>query len=164
MKNNLEYRMYGMVPYNISPIQQGIQYGHAVVDYRESFDDHKGMHKDMLKLYKKWAKKDKTFIILNGGTTNNNKKRLGSLNRHLGVLTANGVKVQDFYEPDLNDALTAICFLVDERIFNRKKYPDFIYGDDSKKKMNKRYAKWVETIGGKQNAFLRDYLRPLKLA
>jgi hypothetical protein len=29
----LEYRMYGLVPYNLSPIQQGIQFGHAVVDY-----------------------------------------------------------------------------------------------------------------------------------
>ena len=29
----LELRMYGLVPYNISPIQQGIQFGHAVVEY-----------------------------------------------------------------------------------------------------------------------------------
>lgn len=35
MKNveSKTYRMYGLVPYNISPIQQGIQYGHAVVEY-----------------------------------------------------------------------------------------------------------------------------------
>ena len=25
--------LYGLVPYNISPIQQGIQFGHAVVEY-----------------------------------------------------------------------------------------------------------------------------------
>jgi hypothetical protein len=25
--------MYGLVPYNISPIQQAIQFGHAVVEY-----------------------------------------------------------------------------------------------------------------------------------
>lgn len=29
----MEYRMYGLVPYNLSPIQQGIQFGHAVVEY-----------------------------------------------------------------------------------------------------------------------------------
>ena len=28
-----KYRMYGLVPYNISPIQQAIQFGHAVVEY-----------------------------------------------------------------------------------------------------------------------------------
>ena len=32
IKNDLEYRMYGFVPYNLSPIQQGIQFGHAVVE------------------------------------------------------------------------------------------------------------------------------------
>jgi hypothetical protein len=29
----LEYRMYGLVPYNLSPIQQGIQFGHGVIEY-----------------------------------------------------------------------------------------------------------------------------------
>lgn len=161
MKNKLELRMYGLVPYNISPIQQGIQYGHAVVDYRESLDG----HKDMLKLYKKWAKKDKTFIILNGGTTNNNKKRLGSLNKHLSTLKANKIKVQDFYEPDLNDALTGVCFLVDERVFNREDYPDYILDEaESKKQAAKRYTKWVEYVGGPKNVFLRDFLRGFRLA
>jgi hypothetical protein len=28
-----DWRMYGLVPYNISPIQQGIQFGHAVQEY-----------------------------------------------------------------------------------------------------------------------------------
>jgi len=31
--NKHKQRMYGLVPYNISPIQQGIQFGHAVVEY-----------------------------------------------------------------------------------------------------------------------------------
>lgn len=33
MIEKLKYRMYGLVPYNISPIQQGIQFGHGVVEY-----------------------------------------------------------------------------------------------------------------------------------
>ena len=33
MSSKLELRMYGFVPYNISPIQQAIQFGHAVVEY-----------------------------------------------------------------------------------------------------------------------------------
>lgn len=28
-QNKLEKRMYGLVPYNLSPIQQGIQFGHG---------------------------------------------------------------------------------------------------------------------------------------
>ena len=170
----LEYRMYGLVPYNISPIQQGIQFGHAVVDYGRTVRDIKPFEAQ----YNKWADKDKTFIILNGGTTNNNPERLGSLNNHLYTLQFNGIKVQPFHEPDLGDQLSAICFLVDERVFNRTLYPDFVPEtlpwsrkkpsekqlSELEAKNKKNYEHWVEKIGGEQNAFLRDYLKPLRLA
>lgn len=172
----LEYRMYGMVPYNISPIQQGIQFGHAVVDYGRSVKDIKPLEI----IYNKWADNDKTFIILNGGTTNRDKERLGSLNIHFQTLNFNRIIVQPFYEPDLGDQLTAICFLVDERVFNREVYPDFIpetlpwsktKTKPSEKvlsqleaKNEKNYFAWEEKIGGPKNAFLRTYLRPLRLA
>lgn len=171
----LEYRMYGLVPYNLSPIQQGIQFGHAVVDYGRTVEDLRP-HDE---IYKKWADKDKTFIILNGGTTNNNPERLGTLNQHMNTLRENGVLLQEFHEPDLGDQLTAFVFLVDERVFNRTVYTDFVgtpYPWPLNKKPsekqysqweaenNKNYAAWLEKIGGEKNAFLRDYLRNLKLA
>lgn len=56
-----KWRMYGLTPYNMSPIQKAIQYGHAVVEYMLDF----GQHTNTLE----WAKNNKTFIILNGGTT-----------------------------------------------------------------------------------------------
>ena len=115
-KQELEYRMYGLVPYNISPIQQGIQFGHAVVEYGLKH------FKDLD--YQKWAKKDKTFIILNGGTTNSHPHFLGSLNKHLETLKNNKIKAVTFQEPDLGHQLTAVVFLVDERVFNKEKYPD----------------------------------------
>ena len=62
MIEKLKYRMYGLVPYNISPIQQGIQFGHGVVEYlMNNFNKPETQY---------WANDDKTFIILNGGTTN----------------------------------------------------------------------------------------------
>ena len=158
MKNKkeikLEYRMYGLVPYNISPIQQGIQFGHAVVRYGRMVKDIKPLKNK----YNKWAEIDQTFIILNGGTTNINKKRLGTLNQHLITLREKGILVQDFYEPDLGDQLTAICFLVDERVWNIKKYPDYVDA------VGGNYNNWVKYIGGKENEFLREYLTPLRLA
>ena len=170
----LEYRMYGLVPYNMSPIQQGIQFGHAVVEYGLTVEAMPPYNK----VYKKWAKDDKTFIILNGGTTNTNPERLGSLNKHMETLIDNDVLLQDFYEPDLGDQLTAFVFLVDERVFNRELYPDFVKETlpwsrikPSEKKLveldernTKNYEHWVEKIGGIKNAFLRVYLRGLKLA
>jgi len=170
----LEYRMYGLVPYNLSPIQQGIQFGHAVVDYGRTVEGLKP-HED---IYKKYADKDKTFIILNGGTTNNNPERLGTLNTHMNTMREVGVLLQEFHEPDLNNALTAICFLVDERVWNRDLYEDFIpevlpYSRNKpseksilqlEERNNTNYKHWVEKVGGETNAFLRKYLRNLKLA
>lgn len=170
----LEYRMYGLVPYNLSPIQQGIQFGHAVVEYQQNVRNlppHEA-------IYNKWAQKDKTFIILNGGTTNINPEKFGTLNQNLAALYFNGILTSEFYEPDLGDQLTAVVFLVDERVFNRELYPEFQeeklpYGTrkPSKKvetelqeRNEANYQKWVEKIGGPKNAFLREFLKPLRLA
>lgn len=118
----LEYRMYGLVPYNLSPIQQGIQFGHAVVEYGLLYG--RG-HTDSP--YFQWAINDKTFIILNGGTTNpkKNSKFYGTLNQARDVLRDMKVQYESFYEPDLGDQLTALVFLVDERVWNTEKYPPY---------------------------------------
>ena len=123
--DKLELRMYGMVNYQLTGIQAGIQFAHAIVDYGQ-YVKKLGEHKSSLnKQYDNWADNWKTVILLNGGTTNNNPDKLGTLNKHLQALKDNNIPCQDFYEPDLGDQLTAICFLVDERVFNKEKYPDF---------------------------------------
>ena len=110
--------MYGLVPYNISPIQQGIQFGHAVVEYSIG---RYGSHDD----YEHWAKEDKTFIILDGGTTNDNEERLGSLNKSVRRLEDICIPYATFNEPDLGDQLTAVVFLVDDRVWDKDKYPEY---------------------------------------
>jgi putative transposase len=101
---NRTYRMYGLVPYNISPIQQGIQFGHAVVEYGLKYSD--------TPEYQQWAKYDKTFIILNGGTTNDNSERLGSLNRYRDELNDIGI---------LNAECDILCFL-SKNLYNMALY------------------------------------------
>jgi hypothetical protein len=183
---NLELRMYGLVPYNISPIQQAIQFGHAVVEYGQKFKND---------TYNNWADNWKTFIILNGGTTNHKTSLedglpFGSLNNHLLTLMDNDVEFAQFNEPDLGDQLTAVVFIVDEQVFNRKKYPDFSdwlmsskYADliiteldgnvysiannikNSTSKQDQRvYQEWVSFVGGEKNVFLRDFLKNFRLA
>lgn len=194
---NLELRMYGLVPYNISPIQQSIQFGHAVVEYGlEFFDDED---------YQNWAKIYKTFIILNGGTSNHTQNRytptgntfretdslshIGTMEKNYRELLSKDFKCAAFYEPDLNDMLSAIVFLVDERVFDKEKYPDFrpVIQDPASKKAkfyrdNKfslsytqeptfwdngdkvDYLNWIESIGGKKNFFLREFLKNFRLA
>ena len=157
----LEYRMYGLVPYNLSPIQQGIQFGQGVVEYSQNS---KGIP-TIEAVYDKWANKDKTFIILNGGTTNENPERLGSLQQHTQTLKDNGVLVGTFHEPDLNDTQTAVVFLVDERVFDKVLYPDFERPPfNLSPETDTQYKQWVEKIGGETNAFLRSFLSFFKLA
>lgn len=191
MENKLELRMYGFVPYNISEIQKGIQFGHAIVEY--------GLENFHTNDYLDWAKYWKTFIILNGGTSNHSTNRyheteeeyVGSMETILETLKENNVTLGTFFEPDLNDMLSAVVFIIDERVFNRKKYPDF--GDwimenhfsylknnmltGSKiERMRKEgyflsgnttekklYSDWVDLVGGEKNVFLRDFLNPNKV-
>lgn len=192
MENKLELRMYGFVPYNISEIQKGIQFGHALVEY--------GLVNFHSTQYLDWAKYWKTFIILNGGTSNHSTNRyhqtdedyIGSMETILETLKENDVKVATFFEPDLNDMLSGIVFIIDERVFNRKKYLDFgdwfveTHGDflfdrmiqpnkldrmrregyfetTNDKEEKKFYQEWVDHVGGEKNVFLRDYLNPNKV-
>ncbi len=157
MEERLELRMYGLVPYQLTGIQQAIQFGHAVVEYGLTFGD--------TEQYLDWAKNWKTFIVLNGGTTNTNLSTedglpFGTLNRHLMTLDELNVRYEKFYEPDLGDQLTAIVFVVDERIFNKTKYPepfDIMLNLESK-------TNYIESIGGVNNYKLREFLKQFKLA
>jgi hypothetical protein len=198
---NLEFRMYGLVAYQLSgTIHAGIQYGHALQEYNNiimqwSTESNISTDKqNIIKNFKNWAINHKTFIILNGGTTNTkimpDGKYFGTLNNHKVFLDKIGVFNTDFYEPDLGEQLTAITFLLDERIFNREKYPDFkdwllvnykehinndilnlssqqIINNFKESKSNKDlnvYKKWLNCIGGENNNKLREFIRYLKLA
>jgi len=173
----LELRMYGLVPYNLSPIQQGIQFNHANDEYRLIYRD----DEDYLNFLLQW----KTNILLNGGTSNEGhlvthgfkqEMYVGSMQQHLADLKQNNVRVSTFNEPDLNSMLTAIVFLVDERCFDKKLYEDFTFdkplSEDATptevatwfKEKDEAYSKWLDFIGGEKNAFLREFLRGKKLA
>jgi len=174
----LELRMYGFVPYNISEIQKGIQFGHAVARYGRKYNG------SDLSEYVRWVDNWETFIILNGGTSSegqlvtqgyNTSTYYGTMQEYLTNLTANNVRVGSFYEPDLNSMLSAMCFIVDERVFNKKLYPDFESSpmpdnggitefNEWSKNDTIQYANWVEKIGGEQNLFLRNFLSDKRLA
>lgn len=163
--NKRTYRMYGLVPYNLSPIQQGIQFGHAVVEYAQS-NFSKGD-------YQMWAKHDKTFIILNGGTTNARKfdgKPIGTLNQHSELLSTKGIENAKFYEPDLGDCLTAVVFIVDDRVFDFEKWPPYsgVHYIDGTPEVTEFWnwkMKFAETEEEADRiVWLRTWLRNFKLA
>jgi hypothetical protein len=181
-KEVLELRMYFFVPYNISPIQQGIQAGHVALRYVKKY------HQDNPQVWD-FVDNHETFIILNGGTTNDQIDAeglsIGGMNQIGNLLHEHQIDFAYFNEPDLNYALTALCFICDERVFNRKKYLDFIdYLSDVKlmrddlmafnfmKKLtvtieehfSSEYKEWVRLIGGVKNVFLRELIKDKKLA
>lgn len=160
-QNKLEKRMYGLVPYNLSPIQQAIQFGHSVIEY--------SLIPEYKEEYLDWSKNWKTFIILNGGTTNNqfkNGKFVGSLNQHYQTLIENDIDVSTFYEPDLGDQLTAITFIVDERVFNKEKYPDYSYRGPEGYfgSMTEQYYSKLFGEDYKRIYWLREFLSQFRLA
>ena len=172
----MEKRMYFLVPYNISEIQKSIQAGHAALEYAYYYKDDPDTWD--------FVKDHKTWMVLNGGTTN--KTRIdetglhkGSMDNHLGELCSFNIenpklkiKFSYFYEPDLNDALTAICLIVDERVFNREDYPDF-YGwvkeqevfvrADDTENWQILVDRFTEEVG-KDIVFLKELLNTKKLA
>lgn len=185
----MKMRMYGLVNYQLTGIQKGIQFLHGVVEYSQMVT---AMGGGVLRLYNEWANNSKTVILLNGGTTNNrlvDGVPVGSLNQWKELLDKNNILNTAFYEEDLGDQMTVVVFLVEEGVFDNSKYPLFVdwllinYGPllreietssieqissqikaSSKPEDQAIYTQWVESVGGAKNAFLKDFLKPMCLA
>jgi hypothetical protein len=154
------YRMYFFVPYNLSPIQQGIQAGHASLEYAAKYANNQD--------FKDFVLWDKTWIILNGGTSNDghfgNPK--GSMEEIHEAIRDNGIPCAVFHEPDINSAMTAICFLADERVWDYENYPEFETQDslaEGTEDYENLRKQWEESMGLK-NLFLRNLIKNKKLA
>ena len=179
------YRLYFFVPYNLSPIQKGIQAGHASIEYAAKYHD-----TDEFKDFVAW---DKTWIILNGGTSNDGHRGhpKGSMEEICESLRGNGIHHANFYEPDINSAMTAVCFLADERVWDYENYPDFVdfimnvkmyvatkeatlaqtyimlksrNMEQLQEMFPEYYEDWVTFLGGEKNLFLRNLIKNKKLA
>ena len=187
---SFKQRMYFFVPYNISDIQKAIQAGHAGMQYVYTH----GFRPELIS----FMDNDKTWIVLNGGTTRSDPDDPGTMQELLNEIFVFNEQHPDhsinkvvFHEPDLNNALTAICFLADERVWDYETYPDFFDFivnvkmtpeateqmpaqnyimlkrqtlENLQKMFPEYYTEWVAFLGGEKNLFLRNLLRGKKLA
>jgi len=142
--------MYCLVLYQLKPIQQGIQAQHAITEYAENHFNNPD--------YRQWASQDKTTIVLSVGGSN-------ELTDALLQLRENKIIYKLFQEEDLYNQPTAMCFLVDERVWDKKKYPDPIYHNNYPP-INKEVidVDLLKLVGNEKNVFLRSFLSNYKLA
>lgn len=159
-------RMYGLVPYQLTGMQGGIQFMHAAIEYANEFSE--------TDEYRRWSRYDKTVIVLNGGTTNTNPDAQGTLNQHLTTLLQNNIKLAKFYEPDLGDQMTAIVFLVDDRVWDKEAYPDLVPvrfnngrgPEDLDEYREIEFNEWKKQFGDDADTvvFLRNFLKQFRFA
>lgn len=178
-----DWRMYFFVMYNLSEIQKGIQAGHAAMEYARHFggDD----------AFREFAKYDKTFVLLNGGTSNEGERSMYGMEPAMGSMEELEMELKKtdanyawFREPDANWSLTALAFLAERRVYDREQYPDFpqYMGDhgvsaqeiveynmlpnDSPMpvKHAKMFGDWLQSVGGSVNAALRGLIAGRRLA
>lgn len=151
----MQYRMYFFLPYHLSGIQKGIQAGHAALEYAYKYGN--------TQEYKSFIENDKTWILLNGGTSrsyNGNFDNAGTLNQILHSLICNQVPTAYFAEPDLNYTLTAVCLLADERVWDFENYPEPLSQDIEMS----QWTKYLNNIGGEKNLFIRTLIKDKHLA
>lgn len=121
--------MYFFVMRQLNGLNKGIQAGHAAVEY--------GLKYGGRKVYKNFAQHHKTFILLDGGGSEDMKLRMAELESF-------EVDYACFHEPDLNNSLSAIAFII----------PESVYGLD---------IKGLEDVHTNNVEFAR-YLKSFKLA
>lgn len=145
-----ESRMYFFTIYQLTGIQAGIQCGHAALEYAHKYKNDPE--------YVNFIENCKTWVILNGGTTNSNYGELGSLNEISNELIEKGIKHACFYEPDLNNALTSICFIVDLSTYSFKPIKPI-----STYNMGELKDEFIDYTGSDKNFFLWEliYNKPL---
>lgn len=164
--------MYAFVNNGLSNMQKALQLTKAACEYTLKYKDDKRLQDFMFY--------DKHWVILDGGDSNDAHlgEQKGSMEKLYDQISQNGIPYAVAYERELNSTLSAICFLADERVWNSQKYVDFINYviieseasiqdeitirmlEESEliSKFSQFYTTWLETMGGKENLFLRKFI------
>ena len=141
----LTYKLYVLSIRQISGVNKGCQGIHAALEYSEKyFIDPE---------YRKYVEKDKTVIMLDGGTYQD-------MIEILDQLEEGNIHHTYFTEPDLNDCVTSIAFIADERVWDKAySMENFGIEDD-----DDWYLNWLESIGGMKNLILRNIIQGKRLS
>ena len=143
-KKNLKYRMYILSLRQLSPINKACQGVHSSLEYAKKYHDDPE--------YMKFIDVDKTLIMVDGGT---NQDMLGIVEQ----LKELDINHSYFTEPDLNECVTSITFIADERVWDKKYFKTYqeyyeYFGEfyeSAEDQDAPNYEEWLEHIGGIKN-------------
>lgn len=143
--------MYVIALRHLSGIQKGIQGLHVAIHYSIKFQKEAE--------YKQWSETDETVMLLECNSTDLLKAALYDLDE-------NKIPHTLFKEPDLNDAITAICFLLDEEVWDTDTYPNEIPTMAFTNSVGKSEAQMAANANkyGYRTAFLRNFKNQFQLA
>jgi hypothetical protein len=160
----LEQRMYTINNMYFLGIQAGIQALHAVARYGFKYADQED--------YIRWVTKDETVIVTVGGFSNEEMMKIDpqdlmwGMNYALHQLETNGIRHAAFYEKMANNCLSSIAVLANEKVwpYNNAKYPDSPTWNRETTAVDRKIY-YMEELGlTKEEAFLREFLKPYQLA
>lgn len=174
----LRYRMYIFLVSGLSEEQKILQTSKAILKYALKYKD------DVpLELFEFYNSND--YVFIEGGSSNNGHlgNKDGDMQRLCKRLDNICAKYVNVYETNLNSVLSAICVLVDERVWDLDLYPNFKnyviqnidpleikdeinirLADDEEliKKFDVLYESWKQMIGDEmndKNIILREILK-----
>lgn len=155
-KSEYKWRMYCFVPRQLNGINKGIQAAHSCMEYAYKFKNSRN--------FKEYIENDKTLIILDVGTFPDMESLYENLREY-------NIDFECFVEPDLNNVISSICFLADERVWEKEKYPDYEiwmeengYLKETTLSDEDNYWMWTNFVGGEENVVLRGIIKGKRLA
>lgn len=113
----MELRLYSFVNFYLSPMQKGIQTGHAAVDLVTKYSNLP--KNDLTSFVENWAKNHKTFIVLDGG---NSKMLLNATQ----IISKSDFPFETFCEDadSLNNLHTCTAVILPDYIFGARLMED----------------------------------------
>ena len=158
----MEYRTYEIVLRHLSGVNKGVQAEHSAKRYIWKYRNEPLTEIVMENL------ENETTIMVDGGT---HQDMVEIHNRFEDA----GIHHTYFIEPDLNDCMTAITVIADERVWDRKNYKsysefvDLCMIEDGLNPLLSSIRpgyieQWYEYIGGEKNSILMEILQNKKLS
>jgi hypothetical protein len=146
----LNYRTYHLVIRQLNGINKGVQIEHSAKRFVWKYRN----DPDLAVLFDPDCPDNETTIMLDGGTH----QEMVEIQKQLEEA---GIKHSFFNEPDLNNCLTAITLIADERVWDVQYIKSY---SDVADLLQYDYDKWLDYIGGEKNVKLIEILGNKRLS